>query len=52
MFKDDTISYIYTAQRQGQKTLGDNILIVAEGFATSIMHCKFQPLVLNTFLRK
>ena len=28
---------------------GDNILIVTKNFTTLIIHCKFQPLVFNTF---
>ena len=43
------IYYMYIAQGQGQITLGDKIL---KGFATLRIHCKFQPLVLNTFFEK
>ena len=48
-FKDYEILYMYIAQGQGQITLEDRILTVTEGFATLIIHCKFQPLVFNTF---
>ena len=47
-FKNYEILYMYIAQGQGQKTLGDKILIV-QGFATLIIYCKFQPLFFNTF---
>ena len=44
VFKNCKILYMYTTQEQGQITPGDEILIV-----TLVTHCKFQPLVFNTF---
>ena len=43
------ILYMYIGQGQGQITLGDKILFVTERVVTLIIHCKFQPLVFNTF---
>ena len=43
------ILYMYIGQGQGQITLGDKSLFVTERVATLIIHCKFQPLVFNTF---
>ena len=48
-FKGYEILYMYIAQGQRQITLEDKILIVTGGFATLIIHCKFQALVFNTF---
>ena len=45
IFEDYAILYMYIAQGNRQITLWDK----DKGFATLIMHCKFQRLVLNTF---
>ena len=49
-FKDYEIQYMYIAQGQGQITKEDILLIL--GFATLIIHCKFQTAVFDTFSDK
>ena len=48
-FKDYEILYMYIAQGQGQITQEDKILIVTKRVCY-FDHCKFQPVVINTFL--
>ena len=48
LLKDYEILYMYKAQGQGQMGVGGGDKIL-KGFATLIIHCKFQPLVFNTF---
>ena len=51
-FKDYIILCTYIAQGQGQIVLGDSSFIITKGFATLIIHCKFQPLAIKTFCFK
>ena len=48
-FKNHTILYAHIAQLQGQITFRGQILIIIKTFTTLIIHCKFQPIVFNTF---
>ena len=47
VFKSYRILYLYIAQEQGQIASKGKILIVTIKFY--FVHCKFQPLVFNTY---